>query len=69
MNYELAKQLRDTGFPQSGSGKWIGPPEKIVWRSGDRATDLILCGLFKLNGQHLHGREKKMDEAQPPPKQ
>jgi hypothetical protein len=37
MKYELAKQLRDAGFPQSGNGKWIGPPEKIVWRSGDRA--------------------------------
>ena len=37
MHYDLAKQLRDAGFPQGGNGKWIGPPDKIVWRSGDRA--------------------------------
>lgn len=36
MNYELAKRLRDAGFPQSGNGRWIGPWDKIVWRSGDR---------------------------------
>jgi hypothetical protein len=26
MNYDLAKQLRDAGFPQGGNGKWIGRP-------------------------------------------
>jgi hypothetical protein len=37
MDYELAKQLRDAGFPQGGNGRWAGNPDKIVWRSGDRA--------------------------------
>ena len=37
MTYELAKQLKDAGFPQGGGGKWIGSPQKIVWRHDDRA--------------------------------
>jgi hypothetical protein len=37
MTYELAKQLKDAEFPQGGGGKWIGPPQKIVWRHDDRA--------------------------------
>jgi hypothetical protein len=36
MDYELAAKLRDAGFPQGGKGSWIGPPDKIVWRAGDR---------------------------------
>jgi hypothetical protein len=36
MDYELAKQLRDAGFLQAGTGRWIGPPDKVFWRSGDR---------------------------------
>jgi hypothetical protein len=37
MNYELAKQLKDIGFPQGGDGKWIGSPDALVWRNDDRA--------------------------------
>jgi hypothetical protein len=36
MDYELAVKLRDAGFPQTGHGRWIGSPDKVVWRSGDR---------------------------------
>jgi hypothetical protein len=36
MDYKLANELREAGFPQGGNGKWIGPPDKIVWRGGDR---------------------------------
>jgi hypothetical protein len=36
MDYELAKQLRDAEFLQAGTGRWIGPPDKAFWRSGDR---------------------------------
>lgn len=64
MNYELAKQLRDAGFPQCGNGRWIGPPDKIVWRSGDRAyvptlEELIeACGdkFFVLNATNTRGQ-------------
>ena len=37
MNYELALALKNAGFPQAGGGKWIGSPQKIVWRHDDRA--------------------------------
>ena len=36
MDYSLAKELKDGGFPQTGNGRWIGSPSKLVWRSGDR---------------------------------
>jgi hypothetical protein len=29
MNYELAKQLKDAGFPQKGKGKWTPNYKKI----------------------------------------
>jgi hypothetical protein len=32
MDYELAKSLMDTGFPQIGKGSSIGLPDKLVWR-------------------------------------
>jgi hypothetical protein len=36
MNYELAKQLNDAGFPQGGKGAWTFPPQNLVARSADR---------------------------------
>ena len=36
MNYELAKKLKKCGFPQGGDGKWIGPPDALMWRNDDR---------------------------------
>ena len=35
MDYELAEQLREAGFPQSGEGKRIGTPSALVWRARD----------------------------------
>ena len=35
MDYELAVQLRDMGFPQSGDGRRIGAPNVFVWRARD----------------------------------
>jgi hypothetical protein len=37
MDHKLAEQLQDAGCPLGVNGKWIGAPDKIVWRSGDRA--------------------------------
>jgi hypothetical protein len=54
MKYELAEQLRDAGFPQSGNGKWIGPPEKIIWRSGDRTYVPTLEELIAACGTSFH---------------
>jgi len=36
MNYGLAKQLMDAGFPQGGKGSWAHPTNVLVMRSGDR---------------------------------
>jgi hypothetical protein len=36
MNYQLARELKDAGFPQAGNGRWTGDPNKLVWESGDR---------------------------------
>jgi len=35
MDYELAVQLRDAGFSQSGEGRRIGAPAAFVWRARD----------------------------------
>jgi hypothetical protein len=32
MDYELAKNLMDAGFPQIGKGSSIGSLDKLVWR-------------------------------------
>jgi hypothetical protein len=36
MNYELARQLKDAGFPQGGKGIWALPPDSIVAHYSDR---------------------------------
>jgi hypothetical protein len=35
MDYELAEQLRAAGFPQTGEGRRIGPPNALAWRARD----------------------------------
>ena len=35
MDYQLAEQLRDADFPQSGGGRHIGVPTAFVWRARD----------------------------------
>jgi hypothetical protein len=51
MDFELAKRLKDAGFAQGGNGKWVGPPETIVWRSGDRAYVPTLEELIEACGE------------------
>ena len=36
MDYKLAMQLKDTGFPQEGAGKWIADPDALTWRGSER---------------------------------
>jgi hypothetical protein len=57
MKYELAKEIRDAGFPQIGNGKSVSPVDALVMRRGDRVyaptlSELIAaCGIpFKLEG-------------------
>jgi hypothetical protein len=59
ISYALALQLRNAGFPQEGSGKWIGDPGSLIMRAGDRVYAptleelIIACGeldYFTLSG-------------------
>lgn len=58
MNYELAKQLKDAGFPQGGDGKWIVSPDKIVARREDRVYVATLSELIKACGERLNRIEQ-----------
>jgi len=55
MNYDLAKQLEDAGFPQEGAGKRVAPADKLIVRRDDfvyapTLEELIeACGPIKLS--------------------
>jgi len=50
MKYELAKELRDAGFPQTGNGKSVGPPDALVMRRGDGVYAPTLAELIRACG-------------------
>lgn len=50
MKYELAKDLRDAGFPQTGNGKSVGPPDALVMRRGDGVYSPTLSELIRACG-------------------
>ena len=58
ISFELAKQLKDTGFPQAGDGKWIGPADSLVWRSADRVYVPTLEELIGALGHHFYSLEQ-----------
>jgi hypothetical protein len=43
----------DAGFPQIGKGSLIGPPNKLVWRSGDRVYVPTLDELIEACGMNF----------------
>jgi hypothetical protein len=53
MQYELARELKDAGFPQTGSGKWIGHVDSLVWRNADRVYVPTLEELIKACGAEI----------------
>ena len=53
MNYELALSLDEAGFPQGGSGKWIGDPRALVMRSEDRVYAPTLAELIAACGDQF----------------
>jgi hypothetical protein len=53
MNYELAKQLADAGFPQGGKGSWVLPPDQLVSRRTDRVYVPTLSELIEACGKEL----------------
>jgi len=51
MKYELAKELKDSGFPQGGNGAWIVPPDSLVSRNEDRVYVPTLEELIEACGE------------------
>ncbi|HXZ22509.1 MAG TPA: hypothetical protein VEH78_07070 [Pseudolabrys sp.] len=61
MDYELAKCLMDAGFPQTGKGRLIGSPNKLVWRSSDRVYVPTLEELIEACGMNFGSLDKQHD--------
>ncbi|MGB9058597.1 MAG: hypothetical protein WCC50_08785 [Pseudolabrys sp.] len=59
MDYELAKSLMDSGFPQIGKGRLIGSPDKLVWRSDDRVYVPTLEELIEACGMNFGFLDKQ----------
>ena len=47
MDYELANQLKNAGFPQGGTGRWTLPPDSLVARYTDRVYVPTLSELIE----------------------
>ena len=54
MDYLLANELKNAGFPQGGRGRWIVDPNRIVVRSEDRAYVPTLEELIEACGAAFH---------------
>jgi hypothetical protein len=55
MDYSLANELKNAGFPQGGRGRWTVDPNRIVVRSEDRAYVPTLEELIEACGDDFHG--------------
>ena len=53
ISYELAKQLQDARFPQSGAGKRVAPLDKLVVRREDFAYVPTLEELIEACGNRF----------------
>ena len=53
MDYQLAEQLRSSGFPQTGGGRHIGAPTAVVWRASDLVYVPALEELIAACGDHF----------------
>ena len=51
ISYELAKQLKEAGFPQGGKGIWVLPPDSLVARQTDRLYRPTLEELIEACGE------------------
>jgi hypothetical protein len=59
VDYELAKILMNAGFPQSGKGRLIGSPDKLVWRTDDRVYVPTLEELIEACGKNFGSLDKQ----------
>ena len=62
MNYKLAKELYDVGFPQGGKGSWILPLDNIVARRTDRVYVPTLLELIDACGERFGYLKRGEDE-------
>jgi hypothetical protein len=53
IDYTLANELKDAGFPQGGKGRWLVDPGQIVARGGDRAYVPTLEELIEACGENF----------------
>jgi hypothetical protein len=53
IDYMLANELKDAGFPQGGKGRWLVDPRQIVARGGDRAYVPTLEELIEACGENF----------------
>src|SRR2546430_865638 len=51
MEYRLAKELKEAGFPQAGEGTWVGPMEKLTWTRSDRVYAPTLSEVIEACGK------------------
>jgi hypothetical protein len=58
MDYELARELRDAGFPQGTKGTWTYPLDALVTRSADRIYVPTLEELVEVCGDWIIKIEK-----------
>jgi hypothetical protein len=61
IDYALAKELCDAGFPQGGEGRWTSPPDKIVARREDRVYAPTLSELIEACGAEFGALQKEGD--------
>ncbi len=65
MNYDLAKELMDAGFPQGGKGSWTHPRDAIVIRSHDRVYAPTLEELIEACGNKFGALYTSFDRKNP----
>jgi hypothetical protein len=63
MTYESAKQLKDAGFPQSGRGSWVSPPDILVARREDRVYQPTLSELIIACGEDFVALERTSNDT------
>ena len=63
MDYPLANELKNAGFPQGGRGRWTVDPNRIVVRSEDRAYVPTLEELLEACGDDFVGIHRRDRET------
>jgi hypothetical protein len=64
IDFAIANELKDAGFPQGGNGRWLVDPNNIVARGRDRAYVPTLEELIEACGDCFEnlGRDTSADD-------